>query len=184
MNPIRIEQGIVVYYGNPAGRVTDGKAIVDPMFQGAELADFLSRQKQIREVRWTPGVFERLMGTGLDNGETQALKNCRIWQLKPEVDIYKKFIGYDQLLRDFGPPDAADYQAAFDGEVDTNDLEELYEKFRYELPSDYADHPIAISDVLELYDGNGREFHYVDRIGFKQVDLAPPAPQMGQNLQL
>lgn len=184
MNPIRIEQGIVVYYGNLAGRVTNGKAIVDPMFQGAELTDFLSRQKNIREVQWTTGVFDRLMGAGLDSGEAQVLKNCRIWQLKPEVDIYKKFIGYEQLLRDFGPPDALDYQVAFDGEVNTNDLEELYDRFRYEPPSDYADHSISISDVLELYDENGREFHYVDRIGFKQVDFAPSAPQMGQNLQL
>lgn len=184
MNPIRIEHGIVVYYGNLAGRITDGKAIVDPMFQGPELTDFLNRQKNIRQVQWTPGVFERLMDTSMDTGEVQPLKSCRIWQLKPEVDIYKKFIGYEQLLRDFGPPDAADYQVAFDGEVNTNDLEELYDRFRYEPPSDYADHSISISDVLELYDENGSTFHYVDRIGFQQVDFAPSAPQMGQNLQL
>ncbi len=37
MNPIRIENGIIVYYGNMVGRVAGGKATVDPMFQGPEL---------------------------------------------------------------------------------------------------------------------------------------------------
>lgn len=184
MNPIRIENGIIVYYGNLAGRVANGRAVVDPMFRGTELDEFLNRQKNVREVKWTEGVFDRLMSGSRNTEEAHALKNCRVWQLKPDVDIWKKFIGYAQLLHSFGPSAPVDYQVAFDGEVNTNDLEELYEKFRYELPSDYADHAISISDVLELYDENGSTFHYVDRIGFQQVDFAPSVPQMGQNLQL
>ena len=33
MKQIRIENGILLYYGNRAGRVTKGCAVVDPMFQ-------------------------------------------------------------------------------------------------------------------------------------------------------
>lgn len=69
MNPIRIENGIVVYYGNMVGRVAGGKATVDPMFQGPELEEFLSRQKSIRKVKWTDGVFDRLMSGNRENGE-------------------------------------------------------------------------------------------------------------------
>lgn len=184
MNPIRMENGILVYYGNLAGRVTGGKAIVDPMFRGEELEEFLRRQKNIREVQWKEGVFERLMSGGMEPGGMEAIKNCRVWQLKPEVDIYKKFIGYDQLLQRFGPPQREDYQLVFDGEVETNDLEELYEKFNLSHPSGYSGYSLSISDLLELYDENGSTFHYVDRIGFQEVELAPSAPQMGQNLQL
>lgn len=184
MNPIRIENGIIVYYGNLAGRVANGRAVVDPLFRGTELDDFLGRQKNVREVKWTDGVFDRLMSGSRDTVETQALKNCRVWQLKPNVDIYMKFIGYDQLLQRFGAPDPGNYQMVFDGEVKTNDLEELYAKFNLAKPPGYQGHSLSISDVLELYDENGSTFHYVDRVGFQQVDFAPSAPQMGQNLQL
>ena len=43
MKPIRIESGIIVYYGNRVGRVSDGRAVVDPMFEGPELIDFLTK---------------------------------------------------------------------------------------------------------------------------------------------
>ena len=61
MKPIRIESGIIVYYGNRVGRVSDGRAVVDPMFEGPELIDFLTKQRNIREVQWTDGMFDRLM---------------------------------------------------------------------------------------------------------------------------
>ena len=51
MNRIRIENGIIMYYGNRAGKVEDGCAVVDPMFKGDELCRFLKGQRQIREVQ-------------------------------------------------------------------------------------------------------------------------------------
>lgn len=184
MDQIRMENGIIVYYGNLAGRVASGRAVVDPMFRGTELDDFLKKQRNIREVKWAEGVFDRLMGGIRDTGEMQALKDCRVWQLKPDVDVSMKFIGYDQLLKRFGPPDPGNYRMVFEGEVETNDLEELYVKFNLAQPPGYSGHSLSISDVLELYDEDGSTFHYVDRVGFKQVEFAPSAPQMGQNLQL
>lgn len=184
MNPIRIENGIIVYYGNMVGRVAGGKATVDPMFQGPELEEFLSRQKSIREVKWTDGVFDRLLSGNKETGELQALKNCRVWQLKPDVDIRMKFIGYEELIRDFGPPVRDHYQLVYDGEVGTNDLEELYTKFNLDHPPGYTGHSLSMSDVLELYDEDGSTFHYVDRFGFQKVDFSPQAPQMGLAMQL
>jgi len=107
----------------------------------------------------------------------QALKNCRVWQLKPDVDIRMKFIGYEELIRDFGPPVRDHYQLVYDGEVETNDLEELYTKFNLNHPPGYAGHSLSMSDVLELYDE-------VDRFGFQKVDFSPQAPQMGLAMQL
>jgi len=43
VNPIRIDNWIILFYGNRAGRVEDGCAEVDPMFRGQELSGFLGR---------------------------------------------------------------------------------------------------------------------------------------------
>ena len=34
VSQVRIENGIIMFYGNKAGRVEDGCAVVDPMFKG------------------------------------------------------------------------------------------------------------------------------------------------------
>lgn len=52
VSQVRIENGIIMFYGNKAGRVEDGCAVVDPMFKGEEISRFLERQRHIREVRW------------------------------------------------------------------------------------------------------------------------------------
>lgn len=183
MKPIRIENGVIVYYGNRVGRVSDGHATVDPMFEGPELNGFLEKQKSIRDIKWQDGIFDRLMSGPKDSREIQVLKDCRVWQLKPDVDIRMKFIGYEELLRDFGPPDPERYQCVFDGPVDTNDLEALYTKFNIDHPSDYRGHSLSMSDVVELYDDFARTFHYVDRFGFKQVDFEPPSQQIALKMQ-
>nr|WP_308625373.1 YodL domain-containing protein [uncultured Eisenbergiella sp.] len=178
MKPIYIENGVIVYYGNRVGRVSKNCAVVVPMFKGQELNDFLKNQRNIKEVKWLDGVFDRLMTGSKDAHESQALKNCRVWQLKPDVDIRMKFIRYDKLCRNFGPPNPDNYQCVFDGMVDTNDLDALYTKFDMDHPPGYHGHAISISDVLELYDGSGSSFHYIDRVGFKQVDFEPMEHRM------
>lgn len=184
MKPIRIENGAIVYYGNLVGRIRDGLAVVDPMFKGEELNDFLEMQRNIREVKWQDGMFDRLMAVPKSAHEIQMLKSCRVWQLKPDVDIHMKFIGYDELLRDFGPPNPENYQCVFDGPVDTNDLEALYTKFNIDHPPGYRGHSLSMSDVVELSDELSGTFHYVDRFGFKEVDFEPPGQQMIPNMQL
>ena len=44
--------------------------------------------------------------------------------------------------------------------------------FRDPVPG-YDGRPIGISDVLELYDVDGSEFYYCDRVGFRQIEFAP-----------
>ena len=184
MKPIRIEDGVIVYYGNRAGRISGGRAVVDPMFEGPELNAFLEKQKDIREVKWTDGVFDRLANGPKDTGEMQSLKDCRVWQLRPDVDIRMKFISYDELEKQFGHPEPENYQLVFEGEVDTNDLEALYEKFNVDHPAGYRGHSLSMSDIVELYDETGSSFHYVDRFGFQQVDFDSPGQTMGQTMQL
>ena len=156
MRNIRMEKDIILYYGNPAGYVSGGKAVVDPLFESEELNTFLSRQKDIGEVKWTDGVYDRLINGQRDTHELTLLKNCRVWQLKSESDLRMRFISLADFCKEFGEPQMSDYQTVYDGEVETNNLEALYTKFNIDHPSGYAGHSLSMSDVLELYDENGK----------------------------
>lgn len=176
MKQIRIENGIILYYGNRAGRVTKGCAVVDPMFQGSELEGFLRKQTSIQEIQWKDGIFDRLTAGAVAPEISQGLKDVRVWQLKGDVDVQRKFIDFALLVHQYGPPQPEHYMKVYEGASDTNDLEELYDKFRYHPPSGYTGHGLSISDVLELYDETGSSFFYVDRYDFKRIDFTEPQP--------
>ena len=182
MRNIRMEKDIILYYGNPAGYVSGGKAMVDPLFQSEELNAFLSRQKDIGEVKWTGGVYDRLVNGQRDTQELTLLKSCRVWQLKPESDLRMRFISLADFCKEFGEPQMSDYQTVYDGEVETNNLEALYTKFNIDHPSGYAGHSLSMSDVLELYDENGSSFFYCDRFGFEEIGFTPQ--EQTQTMQL
>lgn len=174
---VTIQKGMIGYYGNAAGYVCENKAVVDLLFKSQEIQAFLNGQKDISEVKWVEGVFERLSSGQKENHELVLLKNCRIWQLKPESDIMMRFISYDQMKRDFGEPNSQDYQVVYDGEIESNDLEVIYTKFNTVHPPGYTGHSLSMSDVVELYDDSGSEFHYCDRYDFKQVDFEIPTQE-------
>lgn len=171
MNGISIKKDRIIFYGNTAGYIDGGKAVVDPMFHCGEMNDFLTAKKGLT-VEWVNGVYDRLANGKPDmEGNTAMLKACRIHQLKPEVDVMMKFIGYDELLDRFGQPNPDNYQVVYDGQIETNDLDAIYEKFNLNHPPGYKGHSLSMSDIIELYDKDSSEFHYVDRFGFKQIDF-------------
>ncbi len=184
MSNIQFRNNRILYYGNLAGYLSRGKAVVDPMFQTDELESFLIEKNGL-EVEWKPGTFERLAAGTIDpEGNAELLKRCRVWQLAPEVDIMMKFISYDTLTSRFGEPDSASYQVVYDGEVETNDLEALYTKFNIDHPPGYQGHSLSMSDVLELYDENGCAFYYCDSSGFKEISFQEPQQEQGQEPQM
>lgn len=163
MRRITIEKGIIVYYGNSAGYLSGGKAVVDSLFESQEMQDFLNRQKEISEIKWVDGVFDRLANGQKETHEFTLLKNCRIWQLKPESDIMMRFISYDELLERFDEPTLKNYSEVYGGQLETNDLEAIYEKFNLHCPIGFQGHSLSMSDIVELYNSGGSTFHYVDR---------------------
>ena len=88
-----------------------------------------------------------------------------------------KFIGYDTLVTRFGEPDPQNYHMVYDGEIETNELERIYDKFDdgQEVPG-YTGHSLSMSDVIELYDEEASEFYYVDYRDFKPVAFGGPEP--------
>lgn len=179
MQGITLKNGLISYYGNPAGYTEKDTAVVDSIFQNDELSAWL--QSRSLSPQWTDGVMERLlageqMGTV---GETAApLKNVRIWQLKPETDVYMKFISLDEMTKNFGDPALEHYRVAYDGQLGTNDLEAIYTRCNVNHPPGYNGHSLSMSDVVELYDSTGSEYHYCDRVGFKKVTFEEAAQDM------
>lgn len=91
----------------------------------------------------------------------------------------KKFIGYWDLADRFGGPSRPDYQVVFDGQLDTDHPEELYEQFNaVELPQGYRGHRLTISDLVEIYDENHSEFWYLDLEGFVPIGFETEKEEM------
>ena len=59
MKRIYVQNGIVFFYGNPAGYLGDGKAVIDCMFQKEELVSFVKEQFLV-ELVFREGVYDRL----------------------------------------------------------------------------------------------------------------------------
>ena len=174
MPGITLKYGLISYYGNPAGYVEKEKAVVDRIFKSDELSAWLENRSLT--TQWTDGVMERLLaGERLGGIETTVpLKNVRIWQLKPDVDVRMKFIPYEEMVRRFGEPSPEAYRIAYDGQIDTNDLEAIYARCNMNHPLGYNGHSLSMSDVVELYDAQGSEYHYCDRFGFQKISFESP----------
>ena len=170
MRGVQMLNGRILYFGNPAGYITRNTAVVDPIFRGEALEEHLKKQGGIEQVTWKGGVYDRLVNRRSEAIWDEPLKSLRVWQLKPEVNVRMKFSAYDSLIKQFGEPEVQNYQKVYDGEIETNDLEEICEKFDSGVPvPGYSGHPILVSDVIELYDGEGSEFYYVDSRGFQPI---------------
>ena len=183
MGGIEMKNGLLIYYGNPAGYVKEDRATVDTMFQSKEFEEWLADKKFI--PNWIDGVFERLskgeqLGGTLEN--SNPIKNVRIWQLKSDSDLELRFRNYDEVLKVSGEPSKNNYDVVFDGELETNNLESIYTKFNMDRPSDFKGHSLSISDVVELYDENSSEFNYVDQFGFKAIEFADQSHEQGMTL--
>ena len=158
----------LIFYGNPVGYVKADTAVVDEMFRTDELIQYLNRMNLT--PCWEDGIFDRLVSgevTGEEPG--QSRKGCRIWQLKKDVDVAMRFIGYEDQVRKFGEPDAQNYTLVFDGDLGTSDLEQIYTICRDTPPPGYQGYRMALSDVVELYDDSGSDFYYCDRVGFRPI---------------
>ena len=183
MPGITLQNGLISYYGNPAGYTEKNKAVVDRIFQSDELVDWLRGRSLAAE--WTDGVMARLIAGERPGAESAApLKHVRIWQLRPEVDVRMKFITYGDMARQFGEPCPEDYLVAYDGQLDTNDLETIYDRFGARLPVGFSGQALAMSDVVELYDSSGGEFFYIDRHCFQKISFTPREQAQDMKLEM
>ena len=93
MKNIYFRDGILIYYGNPAGYLSEGKVVLDSIFDKEEIIAFLSgKEKLAVEIR--SGVYDRLSeGGGMDmTVEAAKGRRIRIYQLKQDSPFMMRFI--------------------------------------------------------------------------------------------
>ena len=117
--------------------------------------------------------------------EQRAWQKLRIYQLEftSEIKPIKfAFKGIEALRKEgYEQPPASKYRLVLDSEflhiagLSTKDvLERIFHRFSNNLPNDYHGRSIAPSDVVELYDNEGRRYYYCDGEGkFAEVKFSP-----------
>lgn len=84
------------------------------------------------------------------------------------------FMGYDSTMSNGGIDESA-YKNVYHGDVDCNDLEEIYTLFNTERVPTHQGYSLSVSDVIEVIDSdnemlNGKCF-FCDSVGYKTVDF-------------
>ena len=171
MKNIYFRNGVLIYYGNPAGYLSDGKVILDSIFDKGDIKEFLSEKEKLTvEVR--EGVYDRLSEGGGMEVTVEAAKGrrIRIYQLKQDSPFMMRFVSLaEREKRGFEEPQQKEYALVYEGEVDTFSLEEVWEKFGRRVPKDFEGHALSISDVVELIEDEASRFFYVEPKGFAEI---------------
>ena len=172
MKNIYFCEGILIYYGNPAGYLSDGVVVLDPIFDKREIMDYLSEKENLAvEIR--AGVYDRLSeGGGIEPAGTEnGGRRIKIYQLKQDSPFMMRFVSLaERKRRGFDKPQMQEYVLVYEGEVDTFHLEDVWEKFGRRVPGDFKGHALSISDVVEFSDGEASRFFYVEPKGFAEIE--------------
>lgn len=171
MKNIYFRDGILIYYGNPAGYLSDGKAVLDSIFDKEEIISFLSEKEKLA-VEIQSGVYDRLSeGGGMAETKIEmAGRRIRIYQLKQGSPFMMRFVSLaEREKRGFEEPQPEEYVLVYEGETDTFRLEDVWEKFGRRVPKDFEGHALSISDVVEFSDEKASRFFYVEPKGFAEI---------------
>lgn len=99
-----------------------------------------------------------------------------IYQINTDRDDNRVcFLGLDTLERfQYSKKvDPALYDRIYDGKLDCNSLEAIYEKFNIDHPADYKGRSLSVSDVVEIRESDTLNpgFYFVDSIGFNLISF-------------
>lgn len=122
MKQVYFREGVLMYYGNPAGYLLEEKAVIDSMFDKKELRDYLKSVEKL-DVVVKEGIYDRLSRKGITPRELESVKDCvllRIHQLKKDTPILLRFISLaEREKRGYGKPAEAEYETVYEAETDT-----------------------------------------------------------------
>lgn len=173
MKRIYFRNGILIYYGNPAGYLSGETVVLDSIFDKEEIRNYLSETEKFSvEVR--SGVYDRLAeGGSVDEVRPKAKgRRVRIYQLKQDSPILMRFVSLaEREKRGFGKPQREEYAAVYEGEVVSFNLEEVWERFGRKVPKEFEGHALSISDIVEFTEGEAGRFFYVEPKGFAEIEF-------------
>ena len=127
--------------------------------------------------------FRRLMDS------SRLCQRFRIYQLDLQSGktVPFAFSGIDELHKaGYEQPPAAEYSLVYAGsmmrpstQTAYDMLERIFVLYNDDLPNDYHGRSVSISDVVELYDDEGRAYYYCDTAGFVPVRFSPMLAKKG-----
>lgn len=160
-----LEKRKLIREGGLAIGYLEGKnAVLDAAFFGCEAGRRLIRMGH--QIRWHPAIAQQLE----QKEEKGQSTHGRIYQLKEQVDPSKKFISYEKLCQQFGGICETDYKAVFDGRLNAEEPEEIYELLNETvLPKGYRGHRLTVSDVIVCVSEGTVRSWYVDMDGFVPI---------------
>jgi hypothetical protein len=137
------------------------------------------------------GLTEREYEILLQTGEIESLllaqrkmQRFRIYQLELMDGAQVKpfaFSGIKELHKaGYEQPPASEYRLALDGELPHDAalphkdvLSQIRRRYTGDMPGDYHGRSVSPSDVIELYNDEGRRYFYCDPEGFAEVRFSP-----------
>ena len=91
----------------------------------------------------------------------------KVFQVNPELDRHiTMFRSYEAAMQLAGRIDPSIYKTVFDGNVDAQDLEDVFAVLNFSQPVGYNGHSLSVSDIVEI-EGGGH--HYCDTFGFQEL---------------
>lgn len=108
-----------------------------------------------------------------------------IYQVNIDRDMNRiTFMGYENLPKFQGSQqiDSGIYDKVYTGEVDCNNLEEVYRMFNFSHPDGYKARSLSVSDIVEVTEPDGEKsgFFFCDSIGFRKVDFEPEKTKLSE----
>lgn len=111
--------------------------------------------------------------------------NIKIYQINPERDKNKVMFASledTEFRQESSKLDPSIYDRVFTGDVDCEDLEEVYKLFNTDGHRLNRGHSLSVSDIIEVESEKGSEFYFCDSIGFKPVSFKPEKAQASDDL--
>ena len=104
------------------------------------------------------------------------MMDITIYQIDPEKDhMLVMFEEFEHMARRYGKEevDASIYGKTFEGKVDAENLEDVYQIFNTDKPDGYHGRSMSVSDVVAVRKPGieNPEYYFCDAIGFKPVDF-------------
>lgn len=107
----------------------------------------------------------------------------KVFQVNPDLDRHGTlFRSYDSAMKSAGQIDPSVYKTVFDGNVDAQDLEDVFAVLNFSHPVGYNGHSLSVSDIVET-EGSG--CFYCDSFGFQELkdfDASKVAPIVGHRM--
>lgn len=172
MTGMEERDGVVRYYGNPAGFVQGDKVLIDAIFYKEDLISYVEK-KMGKKPEAKEGILKILCDEdGVPASPVLHKLGVKIWQLKSDTPFEMRFVTlFGRKERGFGAPKRDEYRIVWEGEVEKFDLEELWERFARCTPADFEGHCLSVSDVVEMTDGEESRFFYVETETFAEIEF-------------